>query len=116
MPLIPNFVERLLLQTDQLPGPLVDLFAAVGFQAVWAALNPGGQLILLEQFAGRAPTPLAEAVAQILGLSFYHLLGGQIYPYAEVAGWLAEAGFPTPRPVALRQAPGSSLVVATRAG
>lgn len=83
---------------------------------VAAALNPGGQLIIMEQFAGRAPTPLAEAVAQILGLSFYHLLGGQIYPYAEVAGWLTETGFPAPRRVDLRQAPGSSLVVAARAG
>jgi SAM-dependent methyltransferase len=83
---------------------------------VAAALKPGGQLIIMEQFAGRAPTPMAEAVAQILGLSFYHLLGGQIYPYAEVAGWLTDAGFTTPRRSDLRQAPGSSLVQATRAG
>jgi hypothetical protein len=58
-----------------------------------AALNPGGRVAIMDQLVGNSGLPLAEAFAQILGLSFFHLVGGQTYTYAEIRGWLTTAGF-----------------------
>lgn len=58
-----------------------------------AALNPGGQVILLEQIPGSAPLPLAEAAVNILGLSYYHLLGGRAYSIEDIQEWQAQVGF-----------------------
>lgn len=63
------------------------------FRKIKTALNPGGRLIILEQLPGVAPLPLMDSVVQILSMSFFHLLGGQIYTFEEISGWLHEAGF-----------------------
>jgi hypothetical protein len=63
------------------------------FRKIKTALNPGGQLIILEQLAGVAPLPMMDSVVQILSMSFFHLLGGQVYTFADISGWLREAGF-----------------------
>lgn len=60
---------------------------------VRAALNPGGVVYLLEQVPGSTPLPLSGAAARILGLSYFHLLGGQTYSFAEIERWLQVAGF-----------------------
>jgi cyclopropane fatty-acyl-phospholipid synthase-like methyltransferase len=80
------------------------------------ALHPGGTVVIQEQLAGRAPGPTAKAASQLLGLSYFHLLGGQIYRFADVARWLADAGFNAPRRINLLKSPGLSLIVATKAG
>ncbi len=42
MPLIPNFIERLLIfRLNQGPGPLLDMWSAVGFRIVLAAIRLG---------------------------------------------------------------------------
>jgi 2-polyprenyl-3-methyl-5-hydroxy-6-metoxy-1,4-benzoquinol methylase len=79
------------------------------------ALNPGGMVIIAEQIAGRASGSAGRAVAQILGMSYFHLLGGRVYAFEEIAAWLAEAGFTYPRRKNLLKAPGNSLVIATLA-
>ena len=80
------------------------------------ALNPGGMVVIAEQLAGRSGGAAARAAAQLLGLSYFHLLGGRLYSFKELAGWLTAAGFANPRRVNLLRAPGSSLVFATLAG
>ncbi len=84
------------------------------FRKVARALNSGGQLIVLEQLAGKAPLPLGNAVNGLLGLSYFHLLQGNLYPFDEVAGWLGEAGFGRPRRINLFKAAGSSLIIGTK--
>ncbi len=83
---------------------------------VAAALNPGGLVVIAEQLAGKAPGPMLQAAAQILGLAYFHLLDGQIYAFDDIAGWLGAAGFANPRRINLLKAPGNSLVLATKGG
>jgi hypothetical protein len=76
-----------------------------------AALSPGGMLVLMEQLAGGGVGPASRAVTSLLGLNYYHLLGGQIYPYDAVAGWLEQAGLGDLRRVDLRKTPGVTLLI-----
>lgn len=79
-----------------------------------AALHPGGRVIILDQLAGKAPTPGTQAMSSLLALSFFQLVGAQIYPFAQVADWLTAAGFGDVRRMTLFTNPISSLVVATK--
>lgn len=63
------------------------------FRKIKATLNPGGQLVILEQLAGTVPLPLMNTVVQILSVSFFHALGGQVYTYQNISGWLRQTGF-----------------------
>jgi SAM-dependent methyltransferase len=83
-------------------------------RSVAAALNAGGVVVIAEQVAGKAPGPTAGAQARLLGLSYFHLLGGQIFRYDEIVGWLTIAGFTNVRRSNLLKAPGTSLIVATK--
>ena len=83
-------------------------------RSVAAALNRGGLVVIVEQVAGKAPGPTADALARMLGLSYFHLLGGQIFRYEEIVGWLMSAGFSNARRSHLLKAPGNSLIVATK--
>ena len=71
------------------PEANLDLFRKIS----QSTLNPGGQLVILEQLTGVAPLPLLDTVVQILSVSFFHLLGGQVYTFEDMSGWLHEAGF-----------------------
>jgi len=81
---------------------------------VAAALNGGGVIVIAEQVAGEAPGPTADALTRMLGLSYFHLLGGQIFSYDEIVRWLTIAGFTHARRSNLLKAPGNSLIVATK--
>jgi len=83
-----------------------DLFRKVG-----EALKPGGRIVILEQLAGRSPLSMIRAVSGILGMSYFHVLDGQVYAYEAVAGWLAAAGFTNVRRINLLRVPGNSLVL-----
>jgi SAM-dependent methyltransferase len=91
------------------PDQNIDLFRKAA-----RALNPGGQLIVLEQLAGKAPLPIGNAINALLGLSYFHLLQGNLYAYDEVAQWFREADFDQPRRINLLKGPGSSLIVGTK--
>jgi hypothetical protein len=82
------------------------------FRKVRSALNPGGQVIVLEQLPGVAPLPLLNTTVQILSVSFFTLLGGQVYTYEDILGWLREAGFAEIRRKNVLQA-GSALISGT---
>jgi SAM-dependent methyltransferase len=79
------------------------------------ALNPGGIVAIAEQVAGKAPGPTSDALAQLLGLGYFHLLGGQIYRFEEIAGWLTRAGFTQVRRINILRAPGNSVILGTKA-
>lgn len=81
-------------------------------QRVQAALNPGGQVLILEQIPGSTPLPISEATVRILGLSFFHLLGGQCYAFPEILSWLQESGFVNVQRKNIPKA-GSALIVGT---
>jgi hypothetical protein len=79
---------------------------------VGAALNRGGTIVIVEQFAGRAPGPAVYAIQRLLDLNYHLALGGRTYRFADAAGWLTDAGFGAPRRINLRSAPGTSAAVA----
>lgn len=60
---------------------------------VKASLNPGGRVVIMDQIIGKGGLPVAETLTQILGISFFHLVGGQTYTYDEMHRWLTIAGF-----------------------
>lgn len=60
---------------------------------VRSALNHGGRVVIMDQIVGKGGLPIAEVITQILGLSFFHLAGGQTYTYDEFHRWLTAAGF-----------------------
>jgi SAM-dependent methyltransferase len=80
------------------------------------ALNPGGTLVIMEQFTGRAPGPAVEAINRLLDLNYHLALGGRTYGFAEVAGWLTDAGFDPPKRINFRSTPGLGGAVAVRPG
>lgn len=83
-------------------------------QKVARALNPGGMVVIGEQVAGNAPGPTSNALAQMLGLNYFHVLGGQIYSFEAIAGWLADTGFTQVQRMNVLRAPGNSLIMATK--
>ncbi|HYN63403.1 MAG TPA: methyltransferase, partial [Candidatus Limnocylindrales bacterium] len=84
------------------------------FLRVAGALNPGGTIVIVEQFTGRAPGPAVNAIQRLLDLNFHLALGGRTYRFADASRWLTDAGFTSPRRINLRSAPGTSLAVAVR--
>ncbi|MDQ2996180.1 MAG: methyltransferase [Chloroflexota bacterium] len=85
-------------------------------QKVADALVAGGQIVIVEQLADKAPGPTTRAVGQLLGLSYFHLLGGQIYTFDEVADWLRAAGFTQPQRKNLLKSSSGSLILAAKGG
>lgn len=57
------------------------------------SLNPGGQVIVLEQIHNVAPLPLTNTVSHILSMAYYHLIGGQVYTFENIRDWLEQAGY-----------------------
>jgi hypothetical protein len=80
------------------------------------ALNAGGMAVILEQFGTDMRMPMSRAGNNILGLSYYHLLGGQVYSYEQVESWYSTAGYKDIKRIQLRSVPGNSLVLGTFAG
>lgn len=83
-------------------------------QKVADALVAGGQIAIVEQLADKAPGPTTRAVGHLLGLSYFHLLGGQIYKFDEVVSWLRMAGFTQPQRKNLLKSGSGSLILVTK--
>lgn len=79
------------------------------------ALNPGGLIVVWEQFTNTIAGPMSTAFNGLLALGYHHLMGGRMYRSDDVERWLTVAGFRGLRRVGLLRAPGSSLILATRA-
>jgi hypothetical protein len=126
-----GMAERILLQ----PGDILNGDSGTGFDVallfnivhgfepqgnlallrrVAAALNPGGVLVIVEQLAGPALGPGTQAGNTMFGLTYFHVLGGGIYTYDQIVGWLAATGFGPARRINLLRAPGSSLILAAK--
>lgn len=123
--------ERVSLRTaditrDELGGPydVVLLFQLLHYfpaernaellARVHDALTPGGRVVIFDQLAGTAPTPLAAAFFSLLALTYRVGLGGDLYRYDDFAGWLGDAGFRDVRKRRILTAPGNFLVMASR--
>lgn len=95
-------------------GHLPDVNIAL-LRKVAAALNPGGEVAILEQLAGsQAEAP--NAFNRVFSLNLFHLQGGQTYSFEEIARWLTAAGFEDVRRIDLPESEGDSLIVARKAG
>lgn len=81
---------------------------------VAAALRPGGVVVVGEQVAGSTGRSAGGQLAELLGLAYYLLLGGQIYDAKTIIGWLHEAGLGRVRRRNLLRTPGTSVFVATK--
>jgi hypothetical protein len=55
--------------------------------------------------------PISRAANNILGLSYYHLLGGQVCSQENVEGWFRAAGYGNLKRINLRKVPGNSLMI-----
>ncbi len=81
---------------------------------VGQALNQGGLLVIVEQLAGRSPLPTANATKELLSVSYFHLLGGNIWDYAAVKTWLLAAQCVKVRRIDSPLLPGTSIILGTR--
>lgn len=64
--------------------------------------------------ADAPPLPMVRAISRILGVSYWHLLGGKIYTFEEVADCLRTAQFAKVRRANLLKAPGISMIFGTK--
>jgi hypothetical protein len=84
--------------------------------AAVAAARPGGTVAVLET----EPQPRAgvaeNAFTRCFALNLWHTQGGQVYPPATLATWLAEAGCEPPEERPLRRSPTHVLLTARRRG
>jgi len=81
------------------------------FRKVRRALQPGGRVVVLDQLDKNIPMASLTATARLLALSYYHVLGGRVYPFDEIAGWLEAAGFREVRRIDLIKVPGNALIL-----
>ncbi len=84
------------------------------FRKVRQTLRRGGEIIILDQVQNSSKRSLPNTAVHLLSMSFYHLLGGQVYPPAEVRDWLGQTGFTNIRQRNL-PAVGSTLFLANGA-
>jgi hypothetical protein len=78
------------------------------------ALTRKGCLVINDQVAVEAPSPLARLNARLQGLELLNSVNGQTYTPGEIEGWLLEAGFVDPSSLMLRNTPGFGIVRATK--
>ncbi|MDV3244587.1 MAG: methyltransferase [Nitrososphaerales archaeon] len=80
---------------------------------VATALNPGGRLVIFDQFLGGEFGRVLRTAHTFYGLFFLVTTGGQVYTFDEMTEFLAAAGFARPIKKPIRTA-GSDLVFATK--
>ncbi|WP_379522995.1 methyltransferase [Nonomuraea insulae] len=83
-------------------------------ERVATAVEPGGVVVLLDQFAAPEFGPLGRAFGSMMSLSMYNNIGQQTYGLPQVREWFTQAGLErvTTRP--LDSAPGNALVIGHR--
>jgi ubiquinone/menaquinone biosynthesis C-methylase UbiE len=62
-------------------------------QKAHAALKPGGQIAILDQFEGAVSGSAANAIVQLLGFMYYLLANGRTFAHEEVREMLQRANF-----------------------
>jgi hypothetical protein len=80
------------------------------------ALNPGGNLIILDQLGDQSTGPAAKAFTRLQALNLFNASGGQIYTFSEISFWLEKAGFVDISRKKLSAAPLLGLIFALKPG
>ncbi|MFI6601383.1 methyltransferase [Nonomuraea sp. NPDC050536] len=78
------------------------------------ALNPGGMLVIGDQFRGAMPGRASRTLLNLLDLNYLIAGGWGIRSYREVARLVGDAGFSRPRHRRPPRAPASELAIAIR--
>lgn len=78
------------------------------------AVDSGGHVAVLDQFAGSAPTPVGKAGLALVDLAYLVTIAGRTYPDDDAASWLEDAGFEDVQRTTWRAVPGVTLLVARR--
>lgn len=94
-----------------LPDKNIELLRKVA-----GALDRGGHIVIMEQIAGKTFGSTATVLARLQALNFFNDMEAQTYGFADIAGWLAQAGFVNPRRMDLLKTPGFGLVLGTKTG
>ncbi len=79
-----------------------------------AALKPGGKVAIFDQVEGSVFGPASNAIVQLVGFMFHLFANGRTFTRDELTNILNDTNFHNIRFYPLRQAPGSSLLVAER--
>jgi 2-polyprenyl-3-methyl-5-hydroxy-6-metoxy-1,4-benzoquinol methylase len=79
-----------------------------------AALGPGGQVAIFDQVEGNISGSAANAIVRLVALMYYLFAGGRAFTRKDLESVLYDAGFQNLQFHPLRQAPGSSLIMAER--
>lgn len=93
---------------------LDDAEAAHLLSRVAAALNPGGTVVVGDQFRGPAPGRASRTLLDLLDLNYLIAVGGRVRTFKEVAALLTAAGFTRPRHRRPLRSPATELAVAVR--
>ncbi|MFI6326155.1 methyltransferase [Nonomuraea sp. NPDC050556] len=93
---------------------LSDAEAADLLARVAKALNPGGTIVVGDQFRGATAGRASRTLLDLLDLNYLLAIGGRIRTYPEVAAMLADAGFAGVRHRRPLRSPATELVVARR--
>lgn len=80
----------------------------------YAALKPGGKVAIFDQVEGNVSGSATNAIVRLVSLMYYLFAGGRTFTRGELARLLNETGFGSIQFHALRQSPGSSLLVAKK--
>lgn len=83
-------------------------------QRAYAALKPGGKVAIFDQVAGKQFGSATNAIVQLVGLMYYLFADGRIFTRDELTDLLTNTGFRNIQFHPMRQAPGSSLLVAEK--
>lgn len=83
-------------------------------QKAHAALKAGGKVAIFDQVAGKQFGTATNAIVQLVGLMYYLFADGRIFTRDELTSLLSETGFQNIQFYPMRQAPGSSLLVAEK--
>ena len=78
------------------------------------ALNPGGQVAILDQVEGKVNGAASNAFVRLIALQYYLFADGRVYSVGEIGRMLAESGFSSPRFHSLTKAPGTTLALAMK--
>ncbi|WP_435179957.1 methyltransferase [Halorussus sp. AFM4] len=84
------------------------------FETVHDALEPGGRVVVLDQFEGGGRMNVGRAAVAFIALTYRVTLGRTVHDADAVADWLRDAGFAGVSRTGLRRDPGSELLQATR--
>ncbi|MDV3243958.1 MAG: acetylserotonin O-methyltransferase [Nitrososphaerales archaeon] len=63
------------------------------FGKVWQAINPGGLLVIKDEFRDESSWPSRRAWNKFQGLNYFTLFGGRTHSFLEVKEWLEKTGF-----------------------